>query len=439
MPSQNVPPRRGVINVDGTYCDCGACREDDIMAQDIELAEATRVPRWRCEDCYEIMSVAPAWSDNYDRPFCVQCTAACDRCDRVRSRRTLRRTFNTDQSLCRNCLEVIGAASCFSCGHVFVGDDRHDTLIQAEDSAGVYACSDCRERGYVNWDQCPQCDDYYRYGLMHSGGCADCGPNPDDECGCEECTYGDQEDGTIHGYGFKPRPQFHGTGRVFLGLELEVETPYRGKNKLAGIADGQLSGLGYLKDDSSISNGFELVTHPMTPDYAAESFPWEMLTELESHGCEADESCGIHVHVNRDGFDGAPHVFKWLRLIYRNASHVQRIARRESNRWASFTGYSTYTDDCKRFAKGSRSGERYVAVNVNNEHTFEVRAFASSLNPVEVRAALELVSGSVEYARQLSVFDIVNDGGWNWDSFMGWAESQDGKYAALVAQNREQI
>lgn len=56
------------------------------------------------------------------------------------------------------------------------------------------------------------------------------------------------------------------------------------------------------------------------------------------------------------------------------------------------------------------SQPRYVAVNLTNEHTIEVRLFRGSLNETRFKSAFELVSGAVEYTRQLSLNALKNDG-----------------------------
>ena len=113
----------------------------------------------------------------------------------------------------------------------------------------------------------------------------------------------------IHDYSYKPRPFFHGDGPLFLGLELEVATPSHDRS-YAWTAHRWLGSLGYLKSDSSIDVGFEIVTHPMSYLWAIHHFPWEMLPELAETGCRATQQTGLHVHLSRDGFTGPLHVYR---------------------------------------------------------------------------------------------------------------------------------
>lgn len=58
----------------------------------------------------------------------------------------------------------------------------------------------------------------------------------------------------------------------------------------------------YIKTDSSLHDGLEIVTHPMTLDFHLHHFAWDKLLRTASAlGYRADdtETCGLHIHVNR--------------------------------------------------------------------------------------------------------------------------------------------
>jgi hypothetical protein len=302
-------------------------------------------------------------------------------------------------------------------------------------------CSVCRydSAGYV--ERCDDCGGDRRY---HCRSCGDCycdGACPDcDNCPCT-CEDDSPPDG-LHSYNYRPDPQFHGDRAPFYGVEIEVTTDER----LAAveIVESYAGSLIYCKEDGSV-DGVELVTHPMSFDWAMERFPWRMLSALKS---EADATIipqenGIHIHVGRDGFDCPSHIYRWLKLWYRNPQDIQRIARRRSSGWAAFSpehrkgqkqhvmrgkpGYSQYEDPTMH--------ERYSAINTQNSKTLEVRVFASTLRPVRLKAAIQLVAGTVEYARQLNSETVIRRYGWDWKAFIAWAAKQ-GAYADLISENR---
>ncbi|KAA9157980.1 hypothetical protein FPZ12_024085 [Amycolatopsis acidicola] len=217
-------------------------------------------------------------------------------------------------------------------------------------------------------------------------------------------------------YSVKPDPVFHGRGPLHLGMELEITVP---RGDLAPRAEDSLSalgGLGYLKDDSSISHGFELVTHPMSYDWALDHFPWDLLPRLYDQGCSADDN-GLHVHISRAAFTGPCHVYRWMKFVYRNQDAVETLARRSSQ-------YAGFHDDkrilVKETCKGARGFIRHAAINTLNSSTLELRVFAGSLAPQQVQAALGFADASVHYTRDLAVADIARHRGWDWSRFATW-------------------
>ncbi|MDN2496233.1 hypothetical protein FHY52_05910 [Nocardia nova] len=224
----------------------------------------------------------------------------------------------------------------------------------------------------------------------------------------------------MHSYSYKPEPDFHGTGPLYLGLELEIKTPRDVFDDAAELAIDRLGDLGYLKEDGSIQPcGYELVTHPMSYKFACQQFPWSLLNRLRMLGAYTDTSVGIHVHVSRAGFSSPAHAYRWLKFVYRNESHVKVLARRDSEQWAVFDPGARAR--AAAHAKGETGGAfRYQAINVCPEDTFELRVFASSLHAREVQAALAFADASVEYTRTLSAADIARRRGWEWVAFTAW-------------------
>jgi hypothetical protein len=305
-----------------------------------------------------------------------------------------------DGESCRDCV------TCEHCDDVVAEDETVETVD------GYTICRYCRDNSY--W-QCDECDGWNRDG---------------DACDREDCQANRNFGGLVYEYSYKPIPVFHGTGPLYLGPEIEIETPYSGGERCARIAGSHLGDLGYLKEDSSIDNGFEIVTHPMSYEWALEHFPWRMLAELDDAGCCATADTGLHIHLSRDGFSSTCHTYRWMKFIYRNQSQVTTLAGRTSAQWARFS------DDDRRavrdYAKG-KLGDRYRAINTNNDDTFELRIFASSLDPQRVRAVFGFAAASVEYTRALTVGAIVKHRGWAWAAFVDWVADRP-IYAPLRKQ-----
>lgn len=320
------------------------------------------------------------------------------------------------------------------------------------DSCDVYFCdAECAEAGgyteceYSSWDGSCGTFTANGNGLCDSHQACDCGD-------CEECL----PRGLIHSYSYKPSPRFLGTGPVYLGLECEINTGYltHSTRSIAQVVNDAVGRYAYLKSDGSIGEGFELVTHPMSHDWAMGEFPWQLFSTLtDDYGVENDERCGIHVHVSRDGFRDAAHMYRWQKFFYRNRRPIQTLARRRNSSWAKFTDAGR--DLALYAAKSGTTGnsyhpggewyvprryrgtylqwDRYSAINVQNEATLEVRIFAGSVNATEVKAALNLVHGSVEYTRNLDSQKIIKSGGWEFPAFADWVSGRT-EYAPLHSE-----
>lgn len=238
-------------------------------------------------------------------------------------------------------------------------------------------------------------------------------------CDCDECrpeVYGIEG---IQNYSFKPRARFYGDGPTYLGVELEVES---GDDGLVNAVDDILPLVGkraYLKEDGSLDYGFELVTHPHDLAAHHHGIGWsEIMTTLSRNGMVAGDSCGLHVHVSRAAFDCPSHAFRWQSLIYRNQATVTKVARRTSTQWAAWPSADTRKWEVPIVAKRLHTpwdmrsrdnfyAERYRAINVLNDATFEMRVFASTTNVDELFSAVELVASSVEYTRGMRSHDVL--------------------------------
>lgn len=348
-----------------------------------------------CSDCGDPVSEVRSTVDGAD--ICTDCASenytSCDRCGDYASSTE---TTVDGNEICDRCARRY-FTGCDRCAQM--SPDR-DTETAAD---GSNVCLSCASEAY--W-RCEGCDELI-----------DCG----DYCSwCEENL--PESSDLIYNYSYKPEPKFHGTGPLFLGLELEINTSGGYLTDCAETAMSSLSSLGYLKEDCSIDHGFEIVTHPMSYDWAMDHFPWDMLGRLEREGCDADGN-GLHVHISRAAFTSPCHVYRWMKLFYRNADEVTTVARRVSDQWAAFD--ATARKHVKDYAKGAK-GARYQAINTQNNDTFELRVFASSLNPQEVKAALGLAAASVEYTRDLTVSDIARNRAWEWMPFVAWLNDHPG-------------
>ena len=109
---------------------------------------------------------------------------------------------------------------------------------------------------------------------------------------------------SIHPHDYKPAPIFYGAIPRFFGVELEIDDGGHNDENARILLDAVNTDAEYIyiKTDSSLRDGLEIVTHPMTLNFHLYRFPWERLlrTAVQLGYCADDtDTCGLHIHVNR--------------------------------------------------------------------------------------------------------------------------------------------
>ena len=307
---------------------------------------------------------------------------------------------------------IDGTIRCEHCASEYYNDNggRHEFTICS-------SCSDTFHNDNGSWYgdtlYCQNCHDNYVYE------CNDCGGEYWDGNGHDCSEDEDESSSVIHSYTYHPSPYFFGKGQYYLGFELEVESRDNSRFYGAELAQKDLGAHAYMKDDGSLNDGFEIVTHPHTLQAYQTDFNWEFIPRLKREGYRSwnTDTCGLHVHVSRTAFGTGEspwghkdretlilkrqaHELRFMKLIYDNQRQVERIAGRSSNHYATFGDKGKLIEKVKY---GSQSNGRYSAINTENDMTLEVRVFKGSLRKERVLSALEFVTASVEYTRDLKV------------------------------------
>jgi len=248
----------------------------------------------------------------------------------------------------------------------------------------------------------------------------------------------------IHRYDFVTEPKFLGSKNetirpdgLHYGVEIEVEYPdeyqynadthetYRPEGKLTKDAVGKKiidwwgKGEFVLKNDGSLDNGFEIVTHPFTwSHYLSNKNKWtDFLLYVQSLGLSATyskpsmngdhETCGFHVHLSKDAFSYM-HLYKFVHFFYKASTRplINGIADRQSSSFAKFI--SEDRDNLVKVSKNkcNVSHSRYSAINLmggtrgRNNHpakTVEARVFRGTIEPFVFHKNLEFCQSLFEF------------------------------------------
>jgi len=295
---------------------------------------------------------------------------------------------------------------------------------------GTRYCNSCIENNVFN---CGECDEL-------------CWEGNDHYCENDE----DEGESLIHSYSYRPSPYFFGEGQYHFGFELEVEARGNGRYSGAQIAQNSLGGHAYLKEDGSLSDGFEIVTHPHTLEKYHTDFNWSVLDTLKDSGYRSwnTRTCGLHVHISRTAFGDAgvtwsrslsssqrsqfilkrqSHELRFMKLIYDNQRQVERIAGRSNNSYATFSDKGNLV---RKVKEGYQGNGRYSAINTENDDTIEVRVFKGSLRKERVLSAIEFVHAVVEYTRDVKVSS--KNHALSWLKFTGYVSEKAELYPNLV-------
>ena len=291
------------------------------------------------------------------------------------------------QIYCEDCLDDL-TVLCDCCSTRIRRDD-------AEGNDSLILCTRCYEDRYTTCDECgcliPTNDAYY--------------DDDSDYPYCESC-YQKLKERPIHAYGYKPDPIFYGSENdLYMGVELEID---RGgeldenAERLIDIANCSKNHI-YCKHDGSLSDGFEIVSHPMTLEYHMSKMNWKEVFEkaLEMHYASHNTAtCGFHIHCSRYAFGEDSYVQdaaigRVVFFVEKHWNELVRFSRRHADaleRWAArYATISPTTKETFKKAKDKHMG-RYVAVNLENYETIEFRLFRGTLRYETFIATLQLVS-----------------------------------------------
>lgn len=383
--------------------------------------------------------------------YCTECVFSCHECNDIRD--TEDNVIVNNELWCTSC-----ASHCDRCEDGMPSENSH--TVDNEEWCDYcyenysYYCENCCESSsetttYVSDN--PFCENCFSENCYYCDDCDESYHN-DYPCDCREsnpiegkCCRGYRASGTIHDYSCKPAPIFKGVSKHKMYLGFELETEMRRVDDGSLFASSALQGIAYLKHDGSISSGFEIVTHPHTHEQYRDNSTllWNTIETLrkdyEARSWDTD-TCGLHIHLSRDGFSSGAHLHRFIAFVYKNAPHMMKFAGRKT-RFARFNDVYTFDEyDRPVFSIKHKVGnpdrnhtERYSAVNTQNPNTIELRFFRGTMNTSSVLSALDLAQAMVEYTRELRL-DDVKLGALSWDWFADYVVSNNGLYPDLYSR-----
>lgn len=305
---------------------------------------------------------------------------------------------------CGDCLQDMYYCEC--CDNHFDSDDivciydRYGDIVQ-------FVCSDCAERYYR---QCSECGRWYTDSAFDGGSdiCANCTP-----------------DIILPYHAHNPNGlQFHGSPDYsFINGYIAGELEITGLDNRAAADILEACG-GYefchFEHDCSV-DGAEIIFQPRTIE------SWEavrpainsMYDILKEYDCSSERGNGLHVHISRTAFgstnkEQAEAIVKFMRLFsgdnHMRCCMIAECSSTDAHDWARDCGQ--YSKEAQKEIAEYHSGDRYIAVNVSNDDTVEVRLGRSTMNIDRFYSWLHFIAAMVRRAETITLKEADDFNQW---------------------------
>jgi hypothetical protein len=291
--------------------------------------------------------------------------------------------------------------TCDDCGEIF-HNDYYNSINDGDRSV----CERCYESDYAYCEDC---------GTSHT---------------CDSDCFNDDSSDLINSYSFRPAPKFRGkNGKFspFIGFELEIESKNGNKKDQAEDISDNLGEIIYLKTDSSLSNGFEIVSHPMTLQEHKKIDYRLAFDSLAKNGARSHDTatCGLHFHLDKSKMSDT-HKVRFGTFFALQKSKLEILARRYSSSYAKFKAKNL--KDRKDYLKNS---DRYEAVNWQNDNTVEIRIFKGTLKFETFMASMELCQAIFNFTQLRQAFCTLNENQL-WGRFLKYVQKNESEYSFLI-------
>lgn len=304
---------------------------------------------------------------------------------------------DTECMVCEDCFNKNGYFCCDDCGRCYSEDN-----CCSVDYGNRQVCERCLCGDYV-YINC--CDTYIDSDHAYYD-------EDEDVYYCGSCYHNRREIVDYHGFSDWKKHTLENEEPAFcIGFELEVENT-RGSysnNDLARFAKNNYPVI--CSRDSSIEDGFEIVSHPLSYNYIVENKDKlkYMLEELSNRGCESHNpgTCGLHFHITHPHNDDI--IDRIILIMETYKQEIIAFSRRTSSQienWCKFLSDVKENDDCKSLyfiKKNKNTLTRYMALNLTNYNTIEFRIFRGTLKFDTFMASVELVNNIVTLCSDLSI------------------------------------
>lgn len=244
-----------------------------------------------------------------------------------------------------------------------------------------YICAKCYKNG--EFDCCKGCHEVYKNENLSFGLCIRC--------------LNRTPKTLLNNYSFKVEEELAKIGESKDGILYGVELEYEARDYPTDIINiyDVIKEFAFLKRDSSIERGFEIVSAPCSLE--AHYKIWCSFFAKLPSTVQIYRTCGMHVHATRSRLTNLQ-IGKMLVFLHspNNRQFVETIAERKSNTQNNFEIFKKIGDG-KNGGALPQNADRHTALNLNNHKTIEFRIFNSPKNKATLLKNIEFCKALIKF------------------------------------------
>ena len=216
---------------------------------------------------------------------------------------------------------------------------------------------------------------------------------------------------------------------LFLGTELELELnrnhSVHSKADIMGeFLEEEKNDMFYFKDDASLNNGIEFVSHPFTLQYLHHEGKMEkFFKKLKKEEFQAKDNCGIHIHLSKKFFTSEE--LQKLRIFFSvNRVEIMKFSKKTAKSIYDYSKYEMFSmKDFLRAPKTVTQDHRY-ALNLTTHlsSTIEIRVFRATLDYKKFLSILQFCDAIGNFVKEINIVAIA-DYKKSWKLFLGWCKT----------------
>jgi hypothetical protein len=382
--------------------ECYACKVSDNLCEccgDLCTTCCTCVTckGYRCTVCIQHKESPCSCCKDY----CTYC-CTCDWCNGEECETCTAHSAIPPCDCCHMCLDCCECEWCSACN---VCSAPHSILV-----CECTVCDNCERRTLLD-DICTQCQ------LR----CTRCCGGSGSSCAGRSYAHHTRVETRLEWVG-KP------SDRLWLGVELELEAKTN-RLHIINYVNNVVPTWIMCKQDSSLTNGIELVTAPSILSHHQKMWPIILTPELIRlvHRERTERNAGLHIHISRKPVTPLT-VGKMLVALNTMATPLYTLCGRYPN-WAAEQRQKTLTSSLQC------TNRRYEILNVTNINTLEFRLPVAKTDVHHVLTCIEFFHCFVHWAREASMRKL------SWEDFRTFALAPEHRktYRHLVTYFMEEL